>query len=112
MLLFFQYKRIRLAIELSGGKTVLRDTPESETGIDLVSSEVCVVMVDAKEHKSLPTTCQQWITRVMETLRRSAFLFVCLTCLEFINPLRPSAKLQILLLCFHTFLSEVVGRSC
>ena len=28
------------------------------------------------------------------------------------NPLRPSIKLQILLLCFHTFLTEVVGRSC
>ena len=29
-----------------------------------------------------------------------------------INPLSPSVKLQILLLCFHTFLAEVVGRSC
>ena len=29
-----------------------------------------------------------------------------------INPLRPGVKLQILLLCFHTFLTEVVGRSC
>ena len=29
-----------------------------------------------------------------------------------INPLRPSIKLQILLLCFHTFRTEVVGRSC
>ena len=28
------------------------------------------------------------------------------------NPLRPSIKLQILLLCFHTFLTEVVKRSC
>ena len=28
------------------------------------------------------------------------------------NPLSPSIKLQILLLCFHTFLTEVVGRSC
>ena len=27
-------------------------------------------------------------------------------------PLRSSIKLQILLLCFHTFLTEVVGRSC
>ena len=27
------------------------------------------------------------------------------------NPLKPSIKLQILLLCFHTFLTEVVG-SC
>ena len=32
--------------------------------------------------------------------------------LMIINPLRPSIKLQILLLCFHTFLTEVVGRSC
>ena len=29
-----------------------------------------------------------------------------------VNPLSPSIKLQILLLCFHTFLTEVVGRSC
>ena len=29
-----------------------------------------------------------------------------------INPLSPSIKLQILLLCFLTFLAEVVGRSC
>ena len=29
-----------------------------------------------------------------------------------INPLSPSIKLKILLLCFHTFLTEVVGRSC
>ena len=29
-----------------------------------------------------------------------------------LNPLSPSIKLQILLLCFHTFLTEVVKRSC
>ena len=29
-----------------------------------------------------------------------------------INPLSPSIKLQILLLCFHKFLTEIVGRSC
>ena len=29
-----------------------------------------------------------------------------------INPLSPSIKFQILLLCFHKFLTEVVGRSC
>ena len=28
------------------------------------------------------------------------------------NPLSPGIKLQILLLCFHTFLTKVVGRSC
>ena len=28
------------------------------------------------------------------------------------NPLRPSIKLQILLLCFHTFITDVKGRSC
>ena len=28
------------------------------------------------------------------------------------NPLSPGIKFQILLLCFHTFLTEVVGRSC
>ena len=31
---------------------------------------------------------------------------------ETINPLSPSIKLQILLLCFHTFLTDVKGRSC
>ena len=31
---------------------------------------------------------------------------------DFINPLSLSIKLQIILLCFHTFLTEVVGRSC
>ena len=29
-----------------------------------------------------------------------------------VNLLSPGLKLQILLLCFHTFLTEVVGRSC
>ena len=29
-----------------------------------------------------------------------------------INPLRRSIKLQILLLCFHTFITDVKGRSC
>ena len=28
-----------------------------------------------------------------------------------VNPLRPGIKLQILLLCFHTFLTEVVGEA-
>ena len=28
------------------------------------------------------------------------------------KPLSPSIKLQFLLLCFHSFLTEVVGRSC
>ena len=31
---------------------------------------------------------------------------------EQINPLSPGVKLQILLLCFHTFRTEAVGRSC
>ena len=31
---------------------------------------------------------------------------------EFLNPLNPNIKLQILLLCFHAFRTEVVGRSC
>ena len=31
---------------------------------------------------------------------------------KYFNPLSPGIKLQILLLCFHTFLTEVVGRSC
>ena len=28
------------------------------------------------------------------------------------NPLSPSIKLQIFLLCFHTVLTQVAGRSC
>ena len=32
--------------------------------------------------------------------------------LKSFNPLSPGVKLQILLLCFHTFLTEVTGRSC
>ena len=35
-----------------------------------------------------------------------------ITAVYLFNPLRPSVKLQILLFCFHTFLTEVVGRSC
>ena len=33
-------------------------------------------------------------------------------CSIHVNPLSPGIKLQILLLLFHTFLTEVVGRSC
>ena len=29
-----------------------------------------------------------------------------------VNPFTPGIKLQFLLLCFHAFLTEVVGRSC
>ena len=29
-----------------------------------------------------------------------------------LNPLRPSIKLQIILLCFHTFITDIKGRSC
>ena len=29
-----------------------------------------------------------------------------------INPLSPSIKLQIILLCFHTFITDVMGRGC
>ena len=32
--------------------------------------------------------------------------------LRHFNPLSPGVKLQFLLLCFHGFLSEIVGRSC
>ena len=35
-----------------------------------------------------------------------------MTFMGLFNPLSPGVKLQILLLCFHTFLTEVVGRSC
>ena len=37
---------------------------------------------------------------------------VSLSLCHLVNPLSPSIKLQILFLCFHTFLTEVVGRSC
>ena len=33
------------------------------------------------------------------------------TIILLINPLSPGVKLQILLLCFHTFLTEVVGEA-
>ena len=44
-----------------------------------------------------------------ETSENYHFIFYFST---LVNPLSPGVKLQILLLCFHTFLTEVVGRSC
>ena len=39
------------------------------------------------------------------------FIFIIFTD-PYFNPLSPGIRLQILLLCFHIFLTEVVGRSC
>ena len=39
------------------------------------------------------------------------YLKISTTTAPYINPLSPSIKLQFLLLCFHAFLTEVVGRS-
>ena len=48
-------------------------------------------------------------TRLQETLvSMNNTMDMCIL----INLLSPSIKLQFLLLCFHTFLTEVVGRSC
>ena len=54
---------------------------------------------------------------VQKVILRPAKLFVFFFLTDgqvvaFTNPLSPSIKLQILLLCFHTFLREVVGRGC
>ncbi|KAL9976430.1 hypothetical protein ACROYT_G013730 [Oculina patagonica] len=65
-----QYKRVHHAVESSGGSTLLRDTPGSEADDSLVSSGVCVMMVDIKEQNTLPAASQHWILHVMETLRR------------------------------------------
>ena len=57
-------------MESSGGSTLLRDTPGSETDDRLVSSGVCVMMVDIREQNTLPAASQQWIMHVIEILRR------------------------------------------
>lgn len=58
------------AVESSGGRTLLRDAPGSETDDCLVSPGVCVMMVDIKEQNTLPTASQHWILHVVETLKR------------------------------------------
>ena len=58
---------------------------------------------------NLSTAC---ISNLRINKRRFCLLLLCETAPQLLIPLRPSIKLQILLLCFHTFLTEVVGRSC
>lgn len=58
------------AVESSGGHTLLRDAPGSETDDCLVAPGVCVMMVDIKEQNALPPASQQWISHIMETLKR------------------------------------------
>ncbi|KAJ7381508.1 hypothetical protein OS493_001656 [Desmophyllum pertusum] len=65
-----QYKRVQHAVESSGGSTLLRDAPGSETDECLVSRDVCVMMMDIKEQNKLPAASQQWILHVMEALKR------------------------------------------
>ena len=59
-----------------------------------------------------------WIPKE-RTMEQSTKIFLDLKTIQLIqvedshiNPLSPGVKLQILLLYFHTFLTEVVGRSC
>lgn len=58
------------AVESSGGHTLLRDAPGSETDDCLVAPGVCVMMVDIKEQNASPSASQQWISHVTETLKR------------------------------------------
>ena len=46
------------------------------------------------------------------TEAKTIYPFHCPRISNIVNPLSPGIKLQILLLCFHTFLTGVVGRSC
>lgn len=67
---YFQFKRVHHAVEASGGSTLLRDVPGSESDDGLVSKDVCIMMMDSKEQSTLPAESQQWIVHVTETLRR------------------------------------------
>ena len=58
------------AVESSGGHTLLRDVPGSETDDCVVTPGVCVMMMDIKEQNTLPPAPQQWILHIMETLKR------------------------------------------
>ena len=46
--------------------------------------------------------------RISDNKIKKLLLFVCSILDDLFSPLRPSIKLQILLLCFHIFLTEVV----
>ena len=70
------------AVESSGGHTLLRDAPESETDDCLVTPGVCVMMVDIKEQNTLPPASQQWILHIMETLKRLVMARLCPRFLE------------------------------
>ena len=50
-----------------------------------------------------PETVRTFVGRIY--YNSFSFIFTLLA-------IKPSIKLQILLLCFHTFLTEVVGRIC
>ena len=61
--------------------------------------------------------CWPWASHVNQgahwiCLHETIHILIELLIHEWINPLRPSIKLQILLLCFHTFITDVKGRSC
>ena len=73
------------AVESSGGSTLLRDAPGSETDECLVSRDVCVMMMDIKEQNKLPAASQQWILHVMEALKRFV-LIQCIYQLTFFTP--------------------------
>ena len=66
---------------------------------------------------SFDASGKRWV--VILDVRTKVFLFSWLFLIinfkqtrSSFNPLSPGVKLQILLLCYHTFLTEVVGRSC
>ncbi|XP_067054438.1 nibrin-like [Acropora muricata] len=65
-----QFKQYHAAVESSGGVASLKDAPGSESDSGLVSKDVCVMMMDNKEQKSLPAESLQWVLHVTETLKR------------------------------------------
>lgn len=71
-------------MESSGGVASLKDAPGSESDSGLVSKDVCVMMMDNKEQKSLPAESLQWVLHVTETLKRfvliSPFYPKCMCC--------------------------------
>ena len=61
-----------------------------------------------RKHENIESTQM----RMRTVVTHGTVTMMIIICVTVINPLNPSIKLQILLLCFHTFLTEVVGRSC
>ena len=64
------------------------------------------------EQNNYWSTKTLYLRQVTEATKFSKHPVLLRITMDPINPLRPSIKFQILLLCFHTFLTEVLGRSC